>query len=477
MELLERGFACLQTDDWSGAARCFEQVLELQPGNPQAHMGKLMAELHARNVDELKNCDHRFDNRISYQNALPHLDPAQKAALEDCVDHIIRRNEQDRWETAYDHARQHMAQAVTEGEFLESARLFSVISGYEDAAEREKICRSLAEAARKDGVLAEAAAWMEKNVPDDYGKALRLLETVPGWKDADEKARYCKARLQQFRQIERREHQWKERMHRKIRKAFCIILPAAATVLALTVLTVWVLVPAVRYRRGVSLMDAGDVVGAYELLNSLQEYRDSEERAEEIYVSYKIEMLKEVQTGDYVNLGVYAQTTDAAAEQADINWLVLDRQGDRVLLLSRMGLEVLPFHDKDADVDWEHCTLRNWLNGTFCQSSFSLEERERISLTEHDGVQDRVFLLSAEEMEQYLPAKSDRWCDPTLYAVERGAWTHDYTGRSFWWLRSSAGRPNRAMYVGSEGTLQENGTIVDRDYITVRPAMWVELEN
>ena len=54
--------------------------------------------------------------------------------------------------------------------------------------------------------------------------------------------------------------------------------------------------------------------------------------------------------------------------QAPIEWIVLDRQEDRLLLLSKYTLDSKPFHEvEDRDVTWADCTLRSWLKAAGVQ--------------------------------------------------------------------------------------------------------------
>ena len=48
-----------------------------------------------------------------------------------------------------------------------------------------------------------------------------------------------------------------------------------------------------------------------------------------------------------------------------IEWIILDSQGNRILLLSKRAVETLPYHSTDEPVTWESCSLRSWLNGEF----------------------------------------------------------------------------------------------------------------
>lgn len=164
-----------------------------------------------------------------------------------------------------------------------------------------------------------------------------------------------------------------------------------------------------------------------------------------------------------------------------LEWIVLDTQGSRMLLLSLRAVETLPFHSTDEDVTWESCSLRSWLNGEFKEEAFSEEERSAILATvlDNSGVnpeyhytkggaetEDRVFLLSHDEAARYLPTKELRLCEKSPHAP---SYTQDI---SSWWLRSPGLYPNCAEYVYVTGAFFSG--MAERMYVDVRPAMWIE---
>ena len=116
-------------------------------------------------------------------------------------------------------------------------------------------------------------------------------------------------------------------------------------------------------------------------------------------------------------------------EQQPIKWLVLVEEEDKMLLLSKYVLEYMKFNDWDTfDVTWANSTLRGWLNGEtqfdgdFLNDHFSEDEKSR--MISHAETGDKVFLLSLDEVLQYLPSNRLRKCLPTAYAVSRLPDTH-----------------------------------------------------
>ncbi|MBO6065802.1 MAG: sigma-70 family RNA polymerase sigma factor, partial [Lachnospiraceae bacterium] len=90
------------------------------------------------------------------------------------------------------------------------------------------------------------------------------------------------------------------------------------------------------------------------------------------------ELSSEIQRGSYVLFGSYEQDNNKLNRPEDIEWIVLDCEGDRLLLMSRYVLDAVPFNRDYANVTWETCTLRSWLNDEFINVAFSTEERAMI---------------------------------------------------------------------------------------------------
>ena len=68
--LLKRAFMFLEDGEWSKADDYCEQVLNQEPENAQAYLGKLMAELHVCSQAALADCEQPFDRSNNYQKAI-----------------------------------------------------------------------------------------------------------------------------------------------------------------------------------------------------------------------------------------------------------------------------------------------------------------------------------------------------------------------------------------------------------------------
>ena len=184
-----------------------------------------------------------------------------------------------------------------------------------------------------------------------------------------------------------------------------------------------------------------------------------------------------------VSFGRYYQAN--SKEKTPIEWLVLDEADDRLLLITRDCLDEIPYHERVANVTWETCMLRKWMNGEFLSVAFSDGERDAIIAAKlpagkdprystHPGndTTDRVFALSSAEVVKYLPREEDRRCVPTAYARSRGTYVNR-SGDCAWWTRSPGPDNTQASYLSSYGTFGDLTHYVDDRVIAARPAVWV----
>ena len=201
--------------------------------------------------------------------------------------------------------------------------------------------------------------------------------------------------------------------------------------------------------------------------------------------------------GNIVTFGHYEQDNNRVNGPEPIEWVVLDVQGNKALLLSKYALDSMPYHAVSESVTWEKCTLRSWLNNEFLSAAFNEKEQSVILMTNVDNsdasrhsnalytatggndTEDRVFLLSYHEVfRQYFSDDKARICAPTDHAIANGAWINDsyqaygrYTGK--WWLRSPGSWESQASDVDYYGVFDYWN--VKTDSLCVRPALWISL--
>lgn len=212
------------------------------------------------------------------------------------------------------------------------------------------------------------------------------------------------------------------------------------------------------------------------------------------------------EVGSYIRFGAYEQDNNTANGNEPIIWLVLAKENDRLLIISRDILAYRQFHSEHAaNTVWENCDLRTWLNGEFLQDAFSVGEQDSILITsvgvdisshgdEFQGSDtwDKIFILSASEAAMYFAGDSDRVAQNTkavkeyLPEIFKNPLALD---QHWWWLRTRAysTQSDDGSMLAASDFVDDNGFINDigliniintgshTDYNGVRPVLWIDL--
>ncbi len=197
--------------------------------------------------------------------------------------------------------------------------------------------------------------------------------------------------------------------------------------------------------------------------------------------------MENVKTGDYVTFGKYEQDGNYTNGAEPVEWLVLDVQDDKALLLSRYALTSQKFTGSAETATWDACELRQWLNVIFLNDAFVSEEENRILLSfvpadrnpsfdTNPGAdtEDRIFLLSNAEVKKYFMSDDARSCQGTEYAYSQGV--RKYVDDCWWWLRTPGSYSGQISAVVSNGSVDGNGMKFNSYQVGIRPAMWISLE-
>lgn len=197
-----------------------------------------------------------------------------------------------------------------------------------------------------------------------------------------------------------------------------------------------------------------------------------------------------------------------------IEWIILEKKENAVLLLSKYIIDCKPFYhidienidnidldlkEKFKDVNWNNSTLREWLNEDFLNESFNDKERRLILSTHLEDINtdDKIFCLNQYEYEKYFDnggyyennrdigdtriyyngttIRNDKAKQYDTYNIFKSDDTYDY------WLRDKdTNEKEYGIEFGTTKTVNYYGDIdsnVDYNmFIGVRPAMWVSLE-
>ena len=260
--------------------------------------------------------------------------------------------------------------------YEEAAQELGRIPDYRDAAKLRTECEQKKEAARLDDIYEEAdKAAANRNVRSQE-KAIRIFERIRGHRDADERIEEARRTIEEILKQERldreeairdakeRELQRKARIKRIIGLSIAAVLVIAAGIAGRSLYKKYA-VPALRYRRGVQQMEAGEYDEAYYTFHGMN-YRDSSDKVYEISMMW----LDNAQAGDTVFFGAYPQGHITSEEKDPVEWLVLEKDGNQLTLITKYAVDALPYmkynYNRDhIPVTWRTSLLREWLNDTF----------------------------------------------------------------------------------------------------------------
>ena len=672
--LLERVFMFLEDGDWTKADSFCEQVLNIEPKNAEAYLGKLMAEVHVRTRDALKDQPEPFNERNNYKKAYRFGDEKLKVKLSGDISFINERNENARLTEIYNIGVKAMNTAFTESGYKSAAATFKTIPNFKDADALAAHCLEKAEDFRKDSIYLSARSQMTGCTISDYESAIKAFRTVSGWKDANDQIIACQRKIEEIRakeEADRLERERKaeeariakEKAAKKRKRAIAIVTPIIVACIAFVIILITVIIPNIKYVAAVDLYTAGkyedaiaaftaldgykdsttqiekceiaikdekyaaavdlynagkyedaiavftvldgykdsavqiekcetaikdekyvaavelytagkyedaivafteldgykdsavqiekcetaikdekyaaavelytagkyeDAIAAFTALDgykdsaaqiekcettikdekyaaavelytagkyedaiaaftALDGYKDSAAQIKEIKPKYYKQLLSNASVGSTVFFGSYEQDNNTANGKEDIEWIVLAKEGNKALVISKYALDCQKYNSTYTDVTWETCSLRKWLNGTFLNAAFSSVEQNSIisssvtadknpkyNTSPGKNTTDKVFLLSITEVNKYFRSDNARQSQGTEYCYARGAFKAS-NGKCWWWLRSPGYSSDYAADVRIDGSVCNAGDSVDYASNAVRPALWIDL--
>lgn len=496
--LLNRGEIALEDKQWEKAGVFFEEVLNSNPRNAEAYLGEFLV---------LKKCSKFAEYCDRLKNNLKIYTPQKKEACPDVSEHIEeisgRLNipeylNKGEIEKLYEFDRRYEASAeglkeqkekitaeINSENLLMRAKQYAsgktlqlLNDGINDIARAADVL--IAEAEKEDrhkeeiikgnyyNHVAEADREAEKlnldasgKRDDDYKKcvnALKKAETISeckniidrlnlfnGYKESDRLIYDCQRKIEDLKDKQVKKKMW---IRVTIGAFFCAAV-------AFGIFTVKVIIPNQKHKEAV------------------EKYSDS---------------IKTAYVGDTIQFGHYEQDNNSANGSEEIEWIVLAKDENRFLVISKYALDCQRYNSQYTDITWETCSLREWMNGSFLNAAFDSSEQILIqsstitadknpsySTSPGDDTTDKVFLLSISEVDKYLGSDSERQCQGTAYCCAQGA---DKTSNDncWWWLRSPGRKANFAAYVSSSGSVHLDGDGVGSVGGVLRPALWINLE-
>ena len=252
-----------------------------------------------------------------------------------------------------------------------------------------------------------------------------------------------------------------------------------------------------KYDRAIKLINAGDYRAADTLLDGLS-YRDSEEKIQSMKSQHPQIFLAGADVGDTVTFGTYEQNNNYSDGNESIEWIVIDKQEDKIMVVSKCIIAMQPFNTtNEGHISWEKCTLRKWLNNDFLNEAFSDAEKKLISDTTVSNTEylargfsysttdylttDKVFLLGENERDMLSSVDALKGIGTdSVIALFGDVANRDSSDFKFlWWLRTTwedAVDCRASVVYGASYDEHKHDTYNVEESAGVRPAMWISID-
>ena len=421
--LLHHAFLLLGKGKFKKADQKCEQALDVDPTNAMAYIGKLMAELEVKTLQDLSNAKEPYDSYENYQEAMKYGDEAIQEMLLGFIDEIKERNEYNRNKAIYDNAMKKMKED-TLGGYKEAIKILRSISTWEDAKEQIGICEQRRKQLKAETY--EKAVDMLKNAATrrEYSEVSKVLSTINSYRRAGNLLSFSMIGAMSSSEEEKNK-QFNELFVKENEKVE-------------------------KLKKENALMDVA------------------------LHMHWTITFGRYVQDGDEATPIVWRVLDKKEDMLLVISEFILDclPYNDMIgetgwkdcTLRQWLNNEFLnkAFNEEEREMIRTVENIDNPISGT-------------------KGVEDtqgKVFLLSTDEASRYLMDDKERVCMATAHALEVVQDNNERYGidRCYrWWLRSLGKESNSASHVQRNGNLECISVLAED--VGVRPALWLELSH
>ncbi len=311
--LLKRAFIFLEDGDFERADQFCEQVLNIDPENADAYIGKLMVECRTCKREDLKRFSVPFNTSNNFSKAIRFGGKAVEDELWGYIKFINERNELARLNAAYEQAAEKMAQASVEAQFKEAAALFGNIADFKDAKTQAELCLQYAK---------------EKAEADRINRKKRKKRT---------------------------------------KKIIISVVSSYVALTAFVLLMLNVIIPSVDYKKATKLYNSGDRVQAAIMFGKAGGYSDAREKSFDIWG--EIATRETVSAGDYHTVALKSDGTVVAVGDNDDGQCDVDGWTDIVAVsagyrhtlgLKSDGTVVATEYTGDSSYNHGQCDVDGW---------------------------------------------------------------------------------------------------------------------
>lgn len=495
--LLDRAMFALEDGEFDKADEFVEQALNINARNAQAYIYKLMIERKVRSEEKLADEKKELENSPNFAKAMRFGDDTIKGKLTDWSQTVKATV---LYETKADILKQSemdFRQAKSITDYNTIVDKLNNILPFEEANDLKRKCDDrIAELRNNDEKLSRANTRIAHIIEEFRDYEVDVKELQARKHKAECEIERIKKEISEYKhEILRREYKLPnmskifesnkrmktqkeiENLNEKVKKAEerieenkGIILELDNTDLSST--------QERDYQIAKVYYDEGLLEQAIPIWQRIRYYKDADEllNSDEVWPTAYHLLTNCCITKQTVELG----KEPGSKEAQTITWIVIASDDIGYLLLSEKALNCLPYSSVIKCGDWDTSEIRNWLNEQFFDEAFSDNEKQIIRLTKTspsnvvNQTEDRVFILSDEEIQRYLEEKNDSSllkCEPTAFAINNGAVRYTNLAAGWWWTRTTCSNVSYAKTIDGFGKMSQE--FKDKKGGGVRAALWI----
>ncbi len=175
--LLERGYLFLEDNKWDEADSYFEKVLDEEPKESEAYLGKLMAQLHLSRKSDFEKNTQKLDDFDNFKKALRFGSKNQKAKLEEYANLVI-----------YNEFMRYYKKANDNSSLISAAEKFETLGNFRDSAEIAANCRETVNSSEYNRAVNK---MNNVSTPSDALVAAAIFENLGDYRDSKELRERC----------------------------------------------------------------------------------------------------------------------------------------------------------------------------------------------------------------------------------------------------------------------------------------------
>lgn len=201
-------------------------------------------------------------------------------------------------------------------------------------------------------------------------------------------------------------------------------------------------------------------------------------------IEFKRELstLSQAEVGDVITFGRLEEDYNSPGTER-VEWIVLKKDGDQIMLLSKLGLAGNVYYNRHEEVEWKDSDLCRYLNKSMYDEMFSNYERDIVIANPDSG--DMLSLLSQDEAAYLFADDISRQIELTSIAENSGTninslskvdyWDSKGYRSSWWWLRGD-GKDITTPIVTENGEVIAGKKYVNKPNGAVRPVVWIKIQ-